>query len=672
MLCGSPAQCCEVGEDCVEGACAAACASDIRCGSKCCDAGTVCLADKCETPGADCNDSYDCAEGEFCEVTLDKCLPSPADAKLCAFKPTFAPFDPVIEWSWTSSPIFPKHVQVFNVPIVVDLDSDGVPEVLAVTTELVGADSPGYLRALDGATGAEKWPATADVYKPENQVNPRGCPAAADIDDDGKVDIVAPKRAGGVIAFNGDGSLKWKSVDSDGATPFNEAAASVAISIAHMDAGGGPEITYGAVVLDNTGKVISGKGRAFGGTNSGNYGAISIIADIDGDGAQEVVTGKAAYHRDGTVAWNQASLSDGYTAVADFDADGAPELVVVSAGQLRIQNAKTGALITKAALSGTGNGGPPTIDDFDADGALEIATSNGTNYNLFEYDPAGPTLSVKWTSPTQDASSNVTGSSVFDFEGDGSSEVVYGDECYFRVFSGLDGTVLFQDPSSSATIHEYPVVVDVDGDNNTEIVVVSNDSALKCAYKAGEARRHGVFVYGDKNDRWVRTRKIWNQHAYHATNILSDGTLPKPEPMSWVPPTGYNDYRVSQPGEGAFNAPDLKIDLEISSEPCPGEVALRARVSNAGSMGVPAGVDVDFHFGPDAKGDHVGSAKTTKALLPGESEVVTVTFKTKGQVPPYEFFATVDGGTAAASTIDECNEDNNDASAGGVACPAVQ
>ena len=75
-----------------------------------------------------------------------------------------------------------------------------------------------------------------------------------------------------------------------------------------------------------------------------------------------------------------------------------------------------------------------------------------------------PTLSVKWSSPTQDGSSNRTGSSVFDFQGDGAAEVVYGDECYFRVYEGETGDVVYEIEMSTATIHEYPLVADVDGD----------------------------------------------------------------------------------------------------------------------------------------------------------------------------------------------------------------
>src|SRR5690606_16595561 len=78
---------------------------------------------------------------------------------------------------------------------------------------------------------------------------------------------------------------------------------------------------------------------------------------------------------------------------------------------------------------------------------------------------------VLWVQPSQDLSSNITGSSIFDFNGDGAAEAVYRDECYIRVYDGRTGTVLFSAPASSGTGNEYPAIVDVDGDFATEIVV---------------------------------------------------------------------------------------------------------------------------------------------------------------------------------------------------------
>jgi hypothetical protein len=300
---------------------------------------------------------------------------------------------------------------------------------------------------------------------------------------------------------------------------------------------------------------------------------------------------------------------------------------------------------------------------------MEIASANGSKYSVFEFTKLPtPALTVKWSKDTQDLSSNVTGSSVFDFEGDGSAEVVYNDECYVRVYNGKDGTVLFEQPSTTGTIHEYPVLADVDGDNNTEFVVVSNDlnhtSGTTCPSTV--TPRHGVFVYGDKNDKWVRTRKVWNQHAYHITNVNGDGSIPVKEDVSWGA-LGFNNYRVSSQGAGAFNAPDLRVDLEVSTATCPTALSLRARVKNAGTLGVATGVKVRFHEGSDAAGALIVEKATTKALLPGESEVVVAPYAVS-KTGPFAFFVAVDG----AGDVRECLEDNNNAGAGGLLCPSVK
>ena len=71
-------------------------------------------------------------------------------------------------------------------------------------------------------------------------------------------------------------------------------------------------------------------------------------------------------------------------------------------------------------------------------------------------------------------SSSVTGSTVFDFEGDGIAEVVYADECFLWVYDGPTGHVRYAGLTTSFTGTEASVVADVDGDGHAEIVLVSN------------------------------------------------------------------------------------------------------------------------------------------------------------------------------------------------------
>lgn len=672
IVCGAGV-CCAANQECVISVCLGTCASNVRCGadlSVCCPAGDVCVADQCATPGATCLDWADCNDGEFCEPTLGQCIPQPpAGGQTCEYKPPPGPLDPILEWSWETTTINPAFVQVINMPVVVDLEKDGTPDVVIVTSDNFDTAGAAYLRALHGKDGTEKWDAMADPYKMEYRVSSRMTPAAADIDGDGFVEIITGKTGGGLIAFEHDGKFKWSATRSDG-TAWTTVYQSATVAIADLEGDGSPEIVVGGSVFDKDG-VLRFDGGTFFGANGGTYGAVSIVADLDGVMPQEIVGGRRALRADGSVYWDNG-LIDGYPAIADLDLDGKPELVVIAAGTVRIQDPTNGAILAQVMMPGTGSGGPPTIADFDADGFPEISAANGTAYSVFEYTPGTPpTVTVKWNKTTQDGSSNRTGSSVFDFQGDGAAEVVYNDECYFRIYAGVDGTELFSVANSSATIHEFPVVVDVDGDNNTEVVVAGNDLNHKggspaCPYGTAGAR-HGVFVYGDKGDNWVRTRRIWNQHAYHLTNIEASGAVPVPEKPSWVAPFGLNNYRQSNQGAGVFNAPDLKVSLEASLTPCPAAVTLRAFVQNKGALGVAAGVNVRFYRGSDATGTFIGEAQTTQALLPGQYEIVTVNYPVTGN-EVMSFFVEVDKDGMGSGSENECLEDNNTAMLDGVEC----
>src|SRR6202008_2734961 len=81
---------------------------------------------------------------------------------------------------------------------------------------------------------------------------------------------------------------------------------------------------------------------------------------------------------------------------------------------------------------------------------------------------------IRWAPPSQDCSSGATGSTIFDFEGDGKAEAVYADECFLRVYEGGTGEVLFSAFRKSCTWVENPIIADTDKDTRTEIVVNSN------------------------------------------------------------------------------------------------------------------------------------------------------------------------------------------------------
>jgi hypothetical protein len=563
----------------------------------------------------------------------------------------------------------------------------------------------GEIVALDGQTGALEW---RNVENPGDQSfgsQGRTTPVLADVTGDQTPEVIYAGRhlngQGSIIyAVDGtDGSVVWSS-HTAGNQPVRIYGNNGALLAVNLDNDDQSEIVLGRAIMDHDGRVVVGAGQdGLEGTNGSYTGGIAVAADLTADEYPEIITGARAW----TVNWQpgptvmlnlfwDSGRPDGYPAVADLDLDGDPEVVLTSEGEITVLNAFTGALwcgvdetdlqcqgnqnlrTQPIAIPGGGLGGPPTIADFDGDGRPEIGVAGGSSYSVYDLyrdgedvvtpmgfpNPTPGDIYVRWTSATQDQSSNSTGSSVFDFQGNGGAEVGYGDECYLRVYDGSDGSVLLEQESSSATIHEYPIVVDVDSDGNSEMIVVSNDFEGDECTDPGYAPRRGVFVYGDANDLWVPTRRVWTQHSYHVTNATSAGTTPPEETNNWDV-EGLNNYRQNAQGEGIFNAPDLSVDIAYSIVECPEELLIQVTVRNVGTLGVLAGVTVDLYEGTDINGTLIDSVLTMDPLLPGAQEKITFAVADPPLGDALDYFVAVDGGDDANGVISECEDGNNGA-----------
>lgn len=674
ILCGSSGTCCAVGQECSAGTCVAACASGVRCGSTCCQSGDVCVSGQCKTPTTSCIDSVDCTPSEFCEPLVGKCVEQVPGGTTCEVKRPVVDLAPVLKWSWITPDVLPDYDQAISAPLVVDADQDGVPDVFVSTgnKSLTNLDNRGYLRLLDGATGKEKWGAQVDALQVANQVQVTASPAVADLDGDGKVEVVTLAGALDVIAFHADGSLAWRSKRPDtSAYTFSSGFSwGSALSIADLDGDGKGEVALAGVLFGSDGVLLSGDGKeTTGGLTAlgGEVGTSSILADLNGDGKQELVGGNGAWSKDGTPVWEAAGAAEGFPGIADFDKDGKPELVVASASELRIHNGVTGEQL--AALAVSGIPGPPVIGDFDGDGTPEIGLQyyQPCQVTVFEYDAAAKTLSEKWTRPMIACSGYLT-PTAFDFNGDGEVEVLAHDDCHVNVIKGKTGEIQLRIAASHNTWTEFVSVADVDGDSEADLIFSANDAwnggllnwASYCAYQAPDTWSHGVFVYHQPK-AWMPTRRVWNQQSYHITNVRADGSLPSPESASWSS-AGYNNYRVSAQGKGAALAPNLSLSLSASLSVCPAQIKLVAQVQNAGSVGVAAGVKVAFFEGQSPSGKPIGTASTQKAIAPGGSESVTLDVAAPGGAGAY--YAVVD----SDGSVPECIEDDNEASVSGVTC----
>jgi len=430
------------------------------------------------------------------------------------------PLYPHEEWSWTetSMPVDgPKHAgHVSNVPLVVDLDGDGFQEILfSAATAFEGVTFPTYIVILDGRTGAEK----QVLLDPGLLVRGYVSMAVGDIDDDGLPEILAAAEWGPVprnyqlIAFEHDLTLKWR---SDPIKNYNWAG----ITVANIDGQGLPEILIGDQALDANGTLL------WSGSIASPGNIVPIAADIDLDGEMEVIAGGYVYSADGTLLWTTASPFSGWAATGNFDDDPFAEVVYALHSRLYLYDHDGTQIWTTKT---TWAGGPPTVADFDGDGKPEIGRANSKFYEVVDTDGR-----LMWRQPIKD-DSGVTGSAIFDFDGDGSMEVVHHDEQHIQVFRGSDGELLFSSALTSSTAVEYAVVADIDSDGHAEIVVASTGLG---SYE----ETSGIHVFGGMDDDWVRAPDTWNQHAFHVTNVNQDLTIPLVEQHNWLTP-GLNNYR---------------------------------------------------------------------------------------------------------------------------------
>ncbi len=730
LLCGDPAACCLDSEECIDGRCVDICPGGVRCGGDqelCCGAGDVCVGASCAAPGGPCEGALDCEPGEYCEPVLGECLTQP-DPLLCQVVPAFAGDDVELEWAFTSS-------EVTAMPVVVDVTGDGTPEVIVNTTRatgLVGDWPVGEIVCLDGKTGAELWRIKHDPVNKKFGAHGRATIAVGDVSGDGKPDIVyaglqeGANQVSPIHAVDGDGVLLWTSRLPDD-TPAKIRVVNGTATLANLDADPQAEIAFGAAIFDHDGLLVwnqNNNGGMVGSPHQQNKptsylysGGVPTFADLDKDGRPELITGREAWTIDWKVGdpptvslaqkWKDTSgvAGDGWPAVGDLDNNGTPEVVLTAWPEIKVLDGTTGklwcgvdptgvmcqnndALRTQPIKVPGGNlGGPATIADFDGDGFAEFGIATGGDYRVFDLNRPGEVIVkpmaepapiaggifTRWATKAQDISSAATGSSVFDFQGDGVAEVAYQDECFARVYDGATGKVLLAIMNSSATIHEYPLVADIDGDGNSEFLVVANQSddlprANCLSATPGWTPRQGVFAYGaGQASKWVQTRKLWTQHTYHVTNAESDGNVPLMEQDNWTTP-GLNNFRQNVQGAGVFNAADLSVSLAVVLDKCgTNQLVLQATVHDQGSLGVPAGIEVAFYEGIDANGLELGVVATTEAIVPGGSTMVSWIVDGPPAGMSSSYFAAVDGGVD--DVVEECNEFNNSALVTGAACP---
>jgi hypothetical protein len=537
-----------------------------------------------------------CGDMQVCCAADESCLNGACVATCAQFDALEV--DPV--WSWTSN-------EVTVVPLVADLQGDAAAELVVNTMRVDGVTREVGELVLLGADGTELWRINHDPDKQRFGSHGASTPVVAELSGDGKLDIVYfgrpdAQKLGNIHAVDGAGKLLWTGHDAND-MPVKVRWDLGAAAAVNLDDDPQAEIAVGGALFDHDGLMVwneQGKSGLLG-TPTDNQqppkylysGGLPTFADLTGDGAPELITGREAW----SIAWTPGDPpvvtmtqlwqnkdgkgNDGWPAVADLDQNGTPEVVLVAWPDIKVLDGATGklwcgvdptgvmcegndALRSKPiAIKGSNLGGPATIADFDGDGRPEAALAGGVAFAVYDFNregeeivkpmadpsPAAGAMYVRWSSVTQDNSSASTGAAAFDFQGDGAVELAYQDECRVRVYDGRTGATLVDLINSSGTVHEYPLVIDLEGDGAGELVVVANilepGVLAACQQKTPDyMMRKGVFVYRGA-DPWVSTGSRWPQHTYHVTNVGPDGNVPAMEVDNWATP-GLNNFRQGE------------------------------------------------------------------------------------------------------------------------------
>ena len=412
----------------------------------------------------------------------------------------------------------------YSVLVAGDVDKDGVPEVITYN-----ADSK-EIYIIDGATGVTQ----TTIISPAIL---RGgtSPAIADLTHDGYGEIVIVADDRKMRCYDYQGNLVWTTsiqVGHDYTYYFSSP------NIADFDHDGWAEINIGNQVYNGqTGALLASgaanlsagehPARKIGGFSFNAPVAMDVLPDSfcpDCQGLEIVagnqvlsvnlVTGVVTAQVTAPIAY-----SDGFTSLADIDLDGDLDAIVQGRkngwNTVYAWDIQTSTILGEYRLINNWGEGASRVNiaDMNNDGQLEM--------NFISY-PYMYTLrnnfTLLWSKPNDDVSA-VTSSSVFDFCGDNSADIIYRGQTKLQIIEGATGQIKWQDDCISATHIECPLVMDVDADGQTEVVITCGQGGTNSSGR--------VVSYQTVNTPGIPSRPVWNQHAYFNTNINDDLSVPR-------------------------------------------------------------------------------------------------------------------------------------------------
>jgi len=378
------------------------------------------------------------------------------------------------------------------IPQIVDIDGDGVPEVI-VYNKVYNAVTGSLLLNLDGSITQANVGYTQYAHLGDRYVN---FSYAYDVDMDGNYDLAAGGKA--YRMYKDGGTLKYDIIPMSGVPDGRT-------GVADINGDGIPDIvtysrpsttTIRLVVWNANTHIVDGITNDV--IENPNTPVPYIIADYSFP-AVNVGEGSSSYLFIGDI--------DGKVQTVGDKSYRLPEIAILCN---KPTNAQFAAMPRHPNV---GSSIPNTIS------ALAVGAVYGFTWDA-EASAASNALKLSFVLEHNDRSVN-TGFTMFDFDNDGMQEICYRDERTLRIIkastpyvklgSSDSNVVLFEKAVSSFTGFEYPVIADIDNDASAEMIVMG------CT--AADTYYGYVYALGTDGDKFAPALPVWNQAMYDPFKI---------------------------------------------------------------------------------------------------------------------------------------------------------
>ncbi len=542
--------------------------------------------------------------------------------------------------------IYSDSVNVTQTPLLFDIDGDCISEILTLNY------NGSAILIFNSETRNLKY----KINTPNVDLDLNGL-AIADVNHDGIPELFIETSNNNIInlrrrliSLNLSGKLLWISDQRvDNFSQFQDEFGGTP-ALADFNQDGISEIYVNNKIYNSLTGILLVEGGANGlGTKrlmNFSTDAISIAGQLDENMTDlELAAGYTIYkvniiNLNGTLGNTMIAINfqldgsylDGYTTLGDINSDGILDVVVTTPGlnpqavvyAYTLSNGIPNLIAKAYPPSNEYEGiGPTLIGDTDGNGNASLVFTRFKRLLSYFYD-GSIILKLNWSLNTSD-SSGATGLTLFDFNHDGSQEIVYRDETDLIIINSRNGIPLpfAKFNCQSITGLENPIVGDFDNSGHSKICTICGITSDNIIGKLT------IFGPPDSSAPWAPARGIWNQYNYHVLNINDDLTVPRVQKNNATYKNGrYNNFYVQESlldSNGIYRRPAASLygNLDcINYDPISDLYTAYFNLYNKpdASQAADTGIPVAFYNGnPESGGNILGIYYTTKKLVRGDS-----------------------------------------------------